>query len=149
MKLNTKVVENKWNEEEGKWHITTEDQNTKEKIEDWAHILINGTGIPIVIASGNSALDACEIAPANVPEAITVAASDVDNKWMTNPTLNASMTSSDITYSFANTGSCVSVFAPGVDILGACGGGGSVLHLFAPYLLKIFPQISVSFNSIF
>lgn len=45
MKLNTKVVENRWNEEEGKWVITTEDQNTKEKTEDWAHILINGTGI--------------------------------------------------------------------------------------------------------
>jgi cation diffusion facilitator CzcD-associated flavoprotein CzcO len=45
MKLNSRVVENRWNEEEGTWKITIEDQVTKEKTEDWAHILINGTGI--------------------------------------------------------------------------------------------------------
>ncbi|KIW09237.1 uncharacterized protein PV09_00163 [Verruconis gallopava] len=45
MKLNSKVIENRWNEEEGIWKITVEDQNTKEKFEDWAHVLVNGTGI--------------------------------------------------------------------------------------------------------
>ncbi|KAF2492447.1 FAD/NAD(P)-binding domain-containing protein [Lophium mytilinum] len=45
MKLNTKIVETRWDEEEGVWHITTEDQTTKEKSEDWAHVFVNGTGI--------------------------------------------------------------------------------------------------------
>jgi cation diffusion facilitator CzcD-associated flavoprotein CzcO len=45
MKLNSKVVENRWNEDEGIWKITIENQVTKEKTEDWAHMLVNGTGI--------------------------------------------------------------------------------------------------------
>jgi len=45
MKLSTKVVEGRWDEEEGVWKITLEDQNTKELRHDWAHIFINGTGI--------------------------------------------------------------------------------------------------------
>jgi len=45
MKLSTKVVEGRWDEEEGVWKLTLEDQNTKELWHDWAHIFINGTGI--------------------------------------------------------------------------------------------------------
>lgn len=45
MKLNSKVVEGKWDEEEGKWHITIENQQTGERWEDWCHVLINGSGI--------------------------------------------------------------------------------------------------------
>lgn len=45
MKLNTKVVEGRWDEAKGIWNITLEDQNTKETWQDWAHCLINGTGI--------------------------------------------------------------------------------------------------------
>ncbi|MCJ1298203.1 hypothetical protein MMC08_000992 [Hypocenomyce scalaris] len=45
MKLDTKVIEAQWNKEAGVWHITLEDQNTLEKWKDWAHVLINGTGI--------------------------------------------------------------------------------------------------------
>ncbi|KAF2430448.1 FAD/NAD(P)-binding domain-containing protein [Tothia fuscella] len=45
MKLNTKVVECRWDEADGIWNITLEDQVSKEKWQDWAHVLVNGTGI--------------------------------------------------------------------------------------------------------
>jgi cation diffusion facilitator CzcD-associated flavoprotein CzcO len=45
MKLNTKVVECHWDEEGGIWNLTLENQTTKERSQDWSHVLINGTGI--------------------------------------------------------------------------------------------------------
>lgn len=60
-------------------------------------------GIPVVVAAGNSNLDACNQSPAAVAEAITVAASTVKNNRA----------------KFSNFGPCVDIFAPGVDILAA------------------------------
>lgn len=62
-------------------------------------------------------MDSCLVVPANVEEAITVAASNLDSKF------NASVQASGLEdiYRYANTGSCVDIFAPGVDILAACG----------------------------
>lgn len=45
MKLNTKVVEGKWDEQKGVWNLTLQDQQTKETWQDWCHCLVNGTGI--------------------------------------------------------------------------------------------------------
>ncbi|ROT36335.1 FAD/NAD(P)-binding domain-containing protein [Sodiomyces alkalinus F11] len=45
MKLNTKVVECRWDEPKGLWSITLEDQVTKDTWQDWCHVLVNGTGI--------------------------------------------------------------------------------------------------------
>jgi cation diffusion facilitator CzcD-associated flavoprotein CzcO len=45
MKLNTKVVKCQWDEDDAIWHITLEDQVTKELWSDWAHFVVNGTGI--------------------------------------------------------------------------------------------------------
>ncbi|KAH8714138.1 hypothetical protein BGZ61DRAFT_505107 [Ilyonectria robusta] len=45
MKLNTKVVEARWDEEKGLWSLTLEDQVTKGTWQDWCHVLVNGTGI--------------------------------------------------------------------------------------------------------
>ncbi|KAH6885978.1 hypothetical protein B0T10DRAFT_576797 [Thelonectria olida] len=45
MKLNTKVVEGRWDEEKGIWCVTLEDQVTKETWKDWCHVLVNATGI--------------------------------------------------------------------------------------------------------
>lgn len=60
-------------------------------------------GIIHVVAAGNEDQDACDVSPARTPEAITIAASD--NK--------------DQRASFSNYGSCVDLFAPGVDITSA------------------------------
>ena len=45
MKLNTKVVKCRWDDEDSVWHITLQDQRTGEQWQDWAHCFINGTGI--------------------------------------------------------------------------------------------------------
>ncbi|CAK0762638.1 hypothetical protein CVIRNUC_002977 [Coccomyxa viridis] len=57
-------------------------------------------GVTVVTAAGNYNDDACSISPANVPGAITVAASDAsDNRW-----------------GFSNYGACVDLYAPGVEV---------------------------------
>lgn len=71
------------------------------------------TGIHYVIAAGNSASDACEISPARIEQAITVAASDINNEMA----------------SFSSFGSCVDLFAPGVDIWSAYHLNDSSFHL--------------------
>jgi cation diffusion facilitator CzcD-associated flavoprotein CzcO len=45
MKLNTKVVEARWDEDKGIWNLTLEDQVSKGIFQDWCHCLVNGTGI--------------------------------------------------------------------------------------------------------
>ena len=60
----------------------------------------------VITAAGNQKRDACEISPANVGETLTVGATDTF----------------DDLYAYSNTGECVDLFAPGVSILGACGG---------------------------
>ena len=76
----------------------------------------------VVVAAGNSKADSCTIAPANVPDAITVAATDLTYKFSPNYADNM-----DCLYSYSNTGSCISLFAPGVDIYAACGGASAHL----------------------
>jgi subtilisin family serine protease len=61
-------------------------------------------GIPAVVAAGNdSRINACDDSPAGVPAALTVAASDVNDRKA----------------SFSSFGSCVDLFAPGVSITSA------------------------------
>jgi len=86
-------------------------------LEDTVRTLVKNHGITVIVASGNSAVDACNVAPANVPEVITVAATDVQNKY--NGTVKGG---SEGMYEWSNTGPCVDIHAPGVDIYSACGG---------------------------
>ncbi|GMH35172.1 hypothetical protein BSKO_03040 [Bryopsis sp. KO-2023] len=88
-------------------------------LEDSVKSLINTHGIPVVVASGNSGVDSCFVAPANVPETITVAASNLETKFGATNTGDV-----EGIYRWSNTGKCVDVFAPGVDIYAACGGVG-------------------------
>lgn len=60
-------------------------------------------GISTVVAAGNETADACNVSPARVPNALTIAATD----------------KSDARASFSNYGSCVDLFAPGAGIVSA------------------------------
>jgi subtilisin family serine protease len=60
-------------------------------------------GVTYAVAAGNDSRDACRFSPARVPEAITVSAT----------------ANSDSKPSWANYGSCVDLFAPGVGIRSA------------------------------
>lgn len=60
-------------------------------------------GIQVVVASGNSRMDACGFSPARARTAISVNASD----------------SADNRASFSNTGSCTDLYAPGVSVASA------------------------------
>jgi PKD repeat protein len=62
-----------------------------------------GAGIAVVVAAGNSTMDACLISPARVAEAMTVGASD----------------NTDAAAGFSNFGPCVDWYAPGVGIMSA------------------------------
>lgn len=57
-------------------------------------------GVTMVVAAGNSSVDACQTSPASEPSAITVGAT----------------TSSDSKASYSNYGSCLDLFAPGSAI---------------------------------
>ena len=90
--------------------------------------LVEDFGITVIVAAGNSRVDSCSIVPANVGSAITVAAMDIADKF------EAEANNTDVTYSWTNTGQCISLFAPGVDIFSACGGAGMLCYL--RYLLR-------------
>ncbi|KAL7745895.1 hypothetical protein RI367_008797, partial [Sorochytrium milnesiophthora] len=66
-------------------------------------------GVVFGVAAGNDHKDACDGSPSSTPEAICVAASD----------------NTDTRASFSDYGSCVSIFAPGVDITAGWNDGNS------------------------
>jgi subtilisin family serine protease len=67
---------------------------------DTAVANVVSAGVPVVVAAGNSAIDACAVSPARAPTAIAVGAS----------------TGSDARAGFSNWGRCLSLFAPGEGI---------------------------------
>eukprot|EP01026_Neomeris_dumetosa_P041277 TRINITY_DN341_c0_g3_i7.p1 TRINITY_DN341_c0_g3~~TRINITY_DN341_c0_g3_i7.p1 ORF type:complete len:616 (+),score=103.40 TRINITY_DN341_c0_g3_i7:730-2577(+) len=96
--------------ESGTWSLSLEEEIST---------LIQEHNVTVTVASGNTGSDSCSISPANVATTITVAASNLPSKFtQQNLTEN---TQEDI-YDYSNTGACVDIFAPGVDIYGACGG---------------------------
>jgi subtilisin family serine protease len=61
------------------------------------------SGVFVAVAAGNDFGSACSVSPASAPEAYTVGASD----------------KTDTRANFSNTGSCVDIYAPGVNIKSA------------------------------
>jgi subtilisin family serine protease len=67
------------------------------------------SGITYAVAAGNSGADACGFSPARATDALTVGATDA----------------TDTMASFSNYGSCLDLFAPGVNITSASNAGDS------------------------
>jgi subtilisin family serine protease len=67
------------------------------------------SGVTIAVAAGNSAANACNFSPASTPQAVTAAASDINDR----------------SASFTNFGSCVDLYAPGVSITSDWLNGGT------------------------
>ena len=76
--------------------------------------------VTVVVAAGNAAIDSCLEAPGNVNGTLNVGASDLSSKF--GPQLQNGSAPADSIYPFSNTGPCVDIFAPGTNILAACGG---------------------------
>jgi subtilisin family serine protease len=87
--------------------------------------LVEERGFTVVVASGNSAIDACDVTPANVGPALTVAGSNIGgNKFDRAADRDGGGGGGEPLYRWSNTGRCVDVFAPGVEIFSACGSAG-------------------------
>jgi subtilisin family serine protease len=71
-------------------------------------------GIVVVVAAGNSNVDACTTSPAAAVSAITVGASEY--------------TTSDTQATFSNWGTCVDMYAPGVNVLSLSETPGTVYY---------------------
>jgi hypothetical protein len=68
-------------------------------------------GVSYAIAAGNDNLNACSYSPSRVKQALTLGASD----------------ERDVSAGFSNTGTCIDLYAPGVDVESAAAGGGSTV----------------------
>ncbi|MDC0714689.1 S8 family serine peptidase [Stigmatella sp. ncwal1] len=68
-------------------------------------------GVVYAVAAGNETTDACTRSPARTPEAITVGATD----------------STDTRATWSNSGTCLDIFAPGVNITSAYNSGGTAV----------------------
>ena len=70
-------------------------------------------GVAWAVAAGNEGQDACNVSPASVPDALTVAASDSADRR------------SIFSAGSSNYGGCVDLFAPGSNVTSTTNGGGS------------------------
>ncbi|MFI6704277.1 S8 family peptidase [Streptomyces sp. NPDC050509] len=66
------------------------------------------SGVVPVVAAGNENQNACDVSPASASKAVTVGATDKEDRQAT----------------FSNWGTCLELYAPGVDIISAKLGGG-------------------------
>lgn len=71
---------------------------------------LSAQGLVFVVAAGNTGTNACNVSPARVAAAITVAASTQTDGWA----------------DYSNNGNCVDVIAPGSELLSAWIGGNNI-----------------------
>ena len=85
--------------------------------------LVDTHGLFVTVAAGNAGGDSCDLVPASVPQALTVGASSVSGYFKAGalPPSGAKGVA-DSLYSWTDTGACVGIFAPGVNVQSACGG---------------------------
>jgi subtilisin family serine protease len=74
---------------------------------------LSAQGLVFVVAAGNTGSDACNVSPARVPAAITIAASASDDSWAP----------------YSNSGACVDFIAPGSDTRSAWIGANNAAAL--------------------
>jgi subtilisin family serine protease len=79
-------------------------------------------GIPVVVAAGNSAADACRYTPAGIPSVISVGATEI---------AGFEPDEFDNRASFSNWGTCVHIFAPGRDITSSWIGSNSATNMIS------------------
>ena len=72
----------------------------------------------LLMGAGNTNGDSCQEAPADVRSAIAVGASDLTFKFDAS---QGTQNMNEPIYPYTNTGACLDIFAPGVNILAACG----------------------------
>ena len=96
----------------GEWSVALETAVTN---------LVTSAGVFVTAAAGNSQGNACSLVPASVPSVFAVGGSDLPAPLRV-PNARPASAASDILYSWSDTGPCLALFAPGVDIISACGG---------------------------
>lgn len=70
--------------------------------------LVQEHNIPVFVSAGNAGADACNFSPSSSPDVFVIGATDI----------------TDRVASYSNTGPCVSMYAPGTDIVSTWIGGG-------------------------
>eukprot|EP01026_Neomeris_dumetosa_P070456 TRINITY_DN7042_c0_g1_i1.p1 TRINITY_DN7042_c0_g1~~TRINITY_DN7042_c0_g1_i1.p1 ORF type:complete len:534 (-),score=66.80 TRINITY_DN7042_c0_g1_i1:323-1924(-) len=97
-------------------------------LEEAIRNMVERQNITFIVASGNSDQNhrkiiktSCDVTPSHMEEVITVAASDLSAKFG-QQRFEPTIFNEEGIYEQSNTGACVDIFAPGVDIYAACGG---------------------------
>lgn len=101
-------------------------ENSHSRSLDQAVMAIIRQGVTVIAAAGNSRKSACIVAPANVAEAITVGGTNLASKF------NSVTTSTDTEslYAWSNTGPCIDISAPAVQVPSACMLSPEVTNMF-------------------
>jgi len=68
------------------------------------------SGMPVIVAAGNSNTDACNTSPASAPKAFTVGSTALVGN-------GGNEAQTDVRSSFSNYGTCVDIMAPGSSVL--------------------------------
>mmetsp|Transcript_3276 Transcript_3276/g.11873 ORF Transcript_3276/g.11873 Transcript_3276/m.11873 type:complete len:668 (-) Transcript_3276:389-2392(-) len=103
-------------------------------LEDSVTALEEEYGMSVVVAAGNHKADACAYSPGLVSSALTVGASSAYNLMSSSSQQERTPDGPDFMWPYSNYGKCVDLFAPGANIVSACGDlfkCGTANHLYS------------------